>query len=474
MHALADVQRDNLMHVVQHEALDDRLLVADEDLLRLGAERVPQVYQLILAAADELLVPSRPAHRVDRLAVVPVVPPRGIRQGVPLAFEVGDARQPVAAPRSHGVELTEVAHRVDPTVVYLHPPHRLVPHAVATPRRGSFPVGHVDHPPDGHRALIVPHGEVIAVLIVDDPHAALPRRGAQGRVGQAAVRAHADPSLGVVDLDLAIGARDEHALRRGELGGVHDVGPAGLGCLAMGHDSTLGVVVRPDANGAVSRRGGVGIALLEAHDGRAHVLVLVHGGADDAFGAVFAQDVLGSVHGFARLLLRDSLQQDEGRELVPVDGVVRVGVDAREEVPEPRLIDLRDHHLKGLDELVDAEVAASVGVCLVECRLELLKRLEVDHGVVATEGLRDIDAGADCLDALADRLGGGRGGPVRAFDLVGTHNSSPSDEIVQNLLLAFRGKWCRRKTEISTCCSEIGLFRPNVSLQSYCDATSTP
>ena len=110
----------------------------------------------------------------------------------------------------------------------------------------------------------------------------------------------------------------------------------------------------------------------------------------------------------------------------------------RKEVPEPRLIDLRDHHLKGLDELVDAEVAASVGVCLVECRLELLKRLEVDHGVVATEGLRDIDAGADCLDALADRLGGGRGGPVRAFDLVGAHNSSPSDgsrEMLGNGLL---------------------------------------
>ena len=91
-------------------------------------------------------------------------------------------------------------------------------------------------------------------------------------------------------------------------------------------------------------------------------------------------------------------------------------------MPEPRLVDLGDDHLERVDELVDAQVAPAVDVRLVECPLELLKRLEVDHGVVAAEGLRDVDAGADGLDALAGRLGGGgRGGRVHVIDLVGTH-----------------------------------------------------
>ena len=215
VHALANVQRHDLVHVVQHQTLENGFRVAHEDLLRSNAERVPQVDQPILAAADQFLVPRRPAHRVYRLAPVPVEPSSGISERVILAINVGEARQSVAAAGRHAVELFHVKHGIDPTVVNPHAPYRLVSDPVAAPRGGRLAVGHVDHPPHGHVPRIVAHREVIAVLVVDDTLAPFPRRRADRGVLQAPVGSHVRPAFGVVDLDLAVGARDEHALRRG-------------------------------------------------------------------------------------------------------------------------------------------------------------------------------------------------------------------------------------------------------------------
>ena len=76
----------------------------------------------------------------------------------------------------------------------------------------------------------------------------------------------------------------------------------------MGQHAVFRVVVRPHADGPVARRGGVLVTFLEAHDGGAHILVLIDRRADDAPWSVGTEDVLDAVHGFARLVARDPLE----------------------------------------------------------------------------------------------------------------------------------------------------------------------